>query len=584
MRLSYVALDSLHVQICRMYGATTNLRRETELIILNKDGSVTPFVSSGPTVGTLPAPLVVGESIVTSRARYFIYGGLSIAIFIRLLLVLSANFPLNDGGMFYAMIRDLQSSHYALPHFTSYNGHQIPFAYPPLGFYVAGLVADLTNGSVFTMLRLLPLLLNVAAIGAFALLARSILRSNDAAAVAVVAFSFLPRSVLWLIMGGGLTRGFGILFALLAMHQCYEMFVRRVLWRAAPTAIFVSLTILSHPGMALFLAYSLVLFFFWQGRNRNGFISASIVVLATVVLTAPWWLTVIAYHGTAPFLASIHTGTTSLGTLFGYAIQLDITGEPFFPILGVIAMLGIIWSVQSRQWMLIIWLAVMLPLDPREYLTEMLVPVSLFVGIGVIEVLLPWFSRVERSRLPRWNGRLSSLVMSGVVVYIAIALIAACAPVDVPLTTQDRVAMTWVGQSTPSNSRFLVITGNRVWVVDRAAEWFPALTGRMSVATVQGSEWLPTGQFSQDVTQYNDLQACADQSTACIDNWEKETRKSFDYVYVTKRAPIGGSASASSDSTIANSERHFAIEFALKSDPNYALVFENSATAIFKRQ
>ncbi|HVB65167.1 MAG TPA: hypothetical protein VNE17_10575, partial [Nitrolancea sp.] len=212
-------------------------------------------------------------------------------------------------------------------------------------------------------------------------------------------------------------------------------------------------------------------------------------------------------------------------------------------------------------------------------LTEMLVPVSLFVGIGVIEVLLPWLARVERSRSPRWNGRLRSLVMAGTVVYIAMALIAACAPVDVPLTTQDRIAMTWVGQSTPSTSRFLIITGNPGWATDRAAEWFPALTGRMSVATVQGSEWLPTGQFSQYVTQYNDLQACADQSTACIDNWEKETRKSFDYIYVSKTTPIFASYGGGVDSP-----HHFAIEFALKSDPHYTLVFENSATAIFRRQ
>jgi hypothetical protein len=536
-------------------------------------------VASGElAIESSPTSVAAGTFILASRARFFVYAGLSIAIFIRMLISSTVNFPLNDGGMFFVMIRDLQSSHYALPHFTSYNGMHIPFAYPPLAFYAAGFVADLTHGSLFTILRLLPMLLSIAAIGAFALLARSILRSNDAAVVAAIAFSFLPHSILWQIMGGGLTRGFGFLFALLAMHQGYALFSRRVLWRAAPTAIFASLTVLSHPEMSLFLAYSLALFVFWYGRNRTGLVGASTVVLSTAVLTAPWWATVILYHGAAPFLASMQTGTVPLGTLVGYALKFNISGEPFFPILGVIAVLGIIWSIQSRQWMLIIWLAVMMPIDPREYLTEMLVPISLFIGIGVIEVLLPWLSRFEQSRSPRWKGRLSALVLACTLFYVALALIATSAPVDIPLATQDRAAMSWIAQTTPSTSRFLLITGSPGWATDRSAEWFPALSGRTSVATVQGTEWLSTKPFSERVTQYNDLQACADQTTSCIDRWTSETGTAFDYVYVSKTTPIYASYSGGVDSP-----HHFAIEYVLKSDPNYTLVFENTATAIFKR-
>jgi hypothetical protein len=57
---------------------------------------------------------------------------------IRSFFVLNSDFPLNDGGMFYTMIKDLQSAHFHLPAFTSYNQANIPFAYPPLPFYLAG--------------------------------------------------------------------------------------------------------------------------------------------------------------------------------------------------------------------------------------------------------------------------------------------------------------------------------------------------------------------------------------------------------------------------------------------------------------
>src|SRR5881394_2051695 len=39
------------------------------------------------------------------------------------------DFPLNDGGMFYATIEDLRHAGYVLPHTLSYNFANIPFAY-----------------------------------------------------------------------------------------------------------------------------------------------------------------------------------------------------------------------------------------------------------------------------------------------------------------------------------------------------------------------------------------------------------------------------------------------------------------------
>ena len=40
---------------------------------------------------------------------------------VRLWPALTNGFPLNDGGMFYTMIRDLKANHFILPRFASYN-------------------------------------------------------------------------------------------------------------------------------------------------------------------------------------------------------------------------------------------------------------------------------------------------------------------------------------------------------------------------------------------------------------------------------------------------------------------------------
>jgi len=58
---------------------------------------------------------------------------------VRLAITLRSDFPLNDGGLFFSMARDLKRAHYALPGEKSYNGADLPFAYPPLGIYLAAL-------------------------------------------------------------------------------------------------------------------------------------------------------------------------------------------------------------------------------------------------------------------------------------------------------------------------------------------------------------------------------------------------------------------------------------------------------------
>jgi hypothetical protein len=399
-------------------------------------------------------------------------------------------------------------------------------------------------------------------------------------AVSVVAFCFLPNSVLWLVMGGGLTRGFGFLFALLALHQGYELFTQRTYWRIAPTAVFAALTVLSHPEMAWYLAYSLALIVFWYGRNRQGLIASSVVASATAVLTAPWWLSVIAFHGIEPFLASAHTSSMPWNAIFINVLRFNISGEPYFPFIALFAVVGILWSIRSRRWFLLVWLAIVMPLDSREYLTDALVPVALLAGIGFVEVVVPWLTQVERTRVTAWKSRLRPLGVFGIPVLLALALFISSSSLDVPLSKPDRDAMAWAAQETPSSSQFVVLSGSSSWWTDRQSEWFPDLTGRTSIATVQGTEWLTTKPFSVSASEYSDLQDCTDQSSSCLDSWTSRTGASFDYVYVSTMVPTGGANGAHSG---VDSSHHFAIEYALKSDPHYTLVFENSGAAIFKR-
>ena len=54
---------------------------------------------------------------------------------VRAIPVALADFPVNDGGLFVAMVQAIQVAGWGLPLTVDWNGAELPFAYPPLGFY-----------------------------------------------------------------------------------------------------------------------------------------------------------------------------------------------------------------------------------------------------------------------------------------------------------------------------------------------------------------------------------------------------------------------------------------------------------------
>src|SRR5512138_2486325 len=96
---------------------------------------------------------------------------IALGTFMRFNPTLLAGFAINDGGMFAVMIDDLKANHYLLPTFTTYNHLNIPFAYPPLGFYLGAFATDIFGVSTVDVLRWLPAFFASLSIPAFYLLA-----------------------------------------------------------------------------------------------------------------------------------------------------------------------------------------------------------------------------------------------------------------------------------------------------------------------------------------------------------------------------------------------------------------------------
>jgi hypothetical protein len=126
--------------------------------------------------------------------------------------------------------------------------------------------------------------------------------------------------------------------------------------------------------------------------------------------------------------------------------------------------------------------------------------------------------------------------------------------------------MEWISQNTSTGDNFIVLTGINDWFINNISEWFPALTSRKSVATIQGIEWLPRDNIYH--RRYIDLQECTNVDAYCLSIWSDEYNVSYSYIYLHK--PIVGKTIVAPP-----------ISYSLNLYDQYQLAYDNSRVSIY---
>ncbi len=443
---------------------------------------------------------------------------------VRLAPVLLADFPLNDGGMFFAMIRDLQQAGYRLPQFTSY------------------------NNLVVAMYRL----------------ASAFHSTRGAVAASLLTFALVPESFVWPIMGGGLTRSMGMFFALCAMREAYLLCSRDEPKRAPWLILWCSLTLLSHLEWGWFLALTVAALGVSYARSRRVIAVSPLIAGATLVLSEPWWLSVLLAHGWAPFGAALLTGYGATAEAAAGVISVP----QLLGIAGILVLIGL----RRRRPFFLGWVGIILMFNLRSLFRFSSIPIALANG--------DFFDRQEADPMSTdTSPRAAQLLHKGLraafsVTVVLLLWIEVVAPLAITnglghlaaLSPDERGAMEWVAQHTPDASRFLVVTGDG-WAIDRSSEWFPVLSGRTSVATVQGTEWLRGSAFTMGDKAQEELNRCVHEDGACLTDWSTAFGVQFDYVYIpTRPAP-----------------KCCELRDALRGDSSFTAIYETPAATIFQR-
>jgi hypothetical protein len=492
---------------------------------------------------------------------------LLIGILTRILLTNKSDFPLNDGGMFYSMSKDLIASNFSLPKTTTYNLSDIPFAYPPLGFYITALLNKVLQIPLLELFRILPLTYTILLIPIFYLLSKEITKNKSYALAATLVFTLLPRSVEWLLMGGGITRSLGYVFCLLSILFTLTFFKRRSNLRLLLVSVFLGLTLLSHLEMFIYAAYSIIIFYFFFDTTKKG-----ALLILSLLISSPWWISVISDHGLNPFIAAFQSKSTNPIYYFQY-LFLNFTNELLLQIFTFFGILGLIKKLIQGKWFYIIWIAGIIFLAPRGSANFIIVPLALLAPIGIFEVLLPGL------KIPDWifkNMRSYSLLIASVAVYGLLSFTLLFFYENSSLygvSKSDRQAMHWVEKNTQPNEIFIVITPQyNNWSVDKAAEWFPALSKRKSINTLQGKEWLSNNEFASRESMNESIQDCILEGISCIEKYATEGKTRYDFIYI------------SYDNTNKKFAELFPLQMSLMQSSKYNIVYKSKEAEVWQRK
>ncbi|HEY7452814.1 MAG TPA: glycosyltransferase family 39 protein, partial [Candidatus Limnocylindria bacterium] len=371
---------------------------------------------------------------------------------VRAIPLAVSDFPVNDGGLFLAMTHAIRDAGWALPESLAWNGDTLPFAYPPLAFYAAGLLES-AGFDPFDVFRWLPLAASILVVPAVYLLGRDLLRSELGGLVAALAYALTPVSFVWLIQGGGVTRAPGLLFAVLTLWQVVGLVREPVRGRVLATGVLAGLTAVTHPGAAIFTAVSAILIGVFEGRTRAAATAAAGSLGIALLVAAPWLVAIASRGQLGDLVAVPSNGPDPLAAVLAVFAG-RVTGAPFIDPLAIIGLAFALLSLVRRRLLLPLWFGVSVLLSYQYAM----VPFGLLIGSAAMDLAAIRARGSDRRLVPLIGAGVlaAALVVEGVAG--ATTILQPDAPVHA-LDANRRDAMDWMAEL-PSDARIAVITGS----------------------------------------------------------------------------------------------------------------------------
>lgn len=464
-----------------------------------------------------------------------------------------------------------------------YTADGVPFAYPPLMFYVMAVLIDL-GVDPLQLVRLLPGIAIVLALIPYFYLAREFLPVRQAG-FATVMLAVVPQIIRWNISGGGTVRGPAVLFLLAGLYVGVRLFKTGDRRLILPGALLYGLTMLTHPVQMAYFGISYLVLFAVFDPSIRGLLNGAGVAVGGAIVGAPWWLYVSLTYGYETILnaSSTHGGlfSSELQDVLADVLLFHSSGFPSELLTGSLVLAGAVYALSKRRYALPAWFVVTAVVITQPRFAY--IPGAMLMGMAVAGAVVPWLAEVATGQGDRGESSRGADSDGGRETVAAVALVALVVTTtwfgalyvtgDPPgedrnamssyVDGNDIEAMEWAASETPPDAEFVVLGD--------AAEWFPYVAERTELTVWWGVEWTTPEQYEHQRALHDDLTACDDE--ACITETLEEYDLDPDYVYVPNGEYTAGSGVQTQDEamreTMVESER-------------YELVYENDGAMVYR--
>jgi len=457
---------------------------------------------------------------------------LAAGIFLRFYHFLWFDFlhaPFRLGGLFVAFSDQIARNGFRLPNIIPYySDGGIPFAYPPLGFYVEAIFLRIAPHSQFLIANLLPPLVSaLALLGVFLLLCWHFGGDETHILAGTFAYAFLPLAFTNQIEAAGLAESFGSL-ALVFFFYSVLRFRRLPDWKnVILVGLALAFSILASPGSAIGVAFLSVMLGL-ETALKERFIVKSIgqMTLAAAVgliISAPYWATVMVNHGRGIFILSVlgqYGGGEKQGfleILFQHLMNFTVVqdGSPF--LWNLLIFLGLLLLFLRGDFALPLAFLALFSI-PRESVWLTALPAALLFSYGFADVVLPLLRPVLD--IPKRSKSLGLLLL---VIFIASWMAFQSFLLSSALVADQQWKINAQQIKLVDDARMLIPADAKVLVLgnDALHEWAPYLLQREVINTKFGLEWQPAelemvnqlNQKLENAATWDDvLQAVTDQT------------------------------------------------------------------------
>lgn len=505
--------------------------------------------------------------------------GLFVGAVVYVAYLQSHTHPAYEGGLYLQIAKEIVKNGYALPErIPYYLEGGVPFAYPPLVFYLIAAITDLTGVDPVALELYGPGVIMIVYLIPYYFIAKELLDSSTKAGLATVFFAVTPPVLRWHISAGGIVRSVAVLFTLCGVYAGLKLFRTGDRRWLVPGTVLFALTVLTHPVYTVFFGGSYLLLFWFYDRTQRGLLYGAVVAVGGIALTAPWWVQIANTHGLGIYLSASGTHTGLFGGInrirsrFVYPLwDLDPV-TPFY----ATAFAGGLYALARKRYFLPTWMVLSSYVIGKQRFT--FVAGSLLSAVFIVELVIPALSKIDLDiSIPVPTGRQRVVPAALVFVFVlgAVTTGVGFAGSDLRTTHDDSStqpqtvddadlrATKWIKTNTEPQKTFVVLSD--------AAEWVPYYTERTVILSPWGAEWTSTAGYYTEYALYKDLASCSD--VTCLNVLFGTADRHPDYVYVSRGTYTVHGDEHSGRLQLINS---------MNGSEHYSMRYKNSGVAVFE--